>query len=153
MKTFRTLAFLLAAAVPGVAASLTFQQAVELAAQHSAGVTIAAEDQTKSWAAYVEARSQYLPQVMLGSGLGYSNGFPLSLEGSAPSIFNVNSQQFLFNPAQQAFIRAARAQWHATAANHLNGKNRAIFFIFYPQRRLGFSHCCLASLIAAPRLS
>ena len=126
MKTFRTLAFLLAAALPGVAASLTFQQAVELAAQHSAGVTIAAEDQTKSWAAYVEARSQYLPQVMLGSGLGYSNGFPLSLEGSAPSIFNVNSQQFLFNPAQQAFIRAARAQWHATAANHQDQRNQSM---------------------------
>src|SRR5947209_17470266 len=104
MKILKSILFLVASAIPAASASMTFQQALQLAGEHSPAVTVAADDQTRNWAAYVETRSQYLPQVVLGSGLGYSNGFPLTLEGSAPSVFNINSQQTLFSPAQQSFI-------------------------------------------------
>src|SRR4051794_31813927 len=98
-----------------LAAPLDFHRAVELAAQHSAAVAIASADQEKARAAYLEMKSAYLPQLVIGSGLGYTAGFPLSMEGAAPSIFNVTSQQFLINPAQRWFVRSAQAQWNASA--------------------------------------
>src|SRR5215831_8631271 len=92
-----------------LAAPLDFHRAVELAAQHSAAVAIASADQERARAAYLELRDMYLPQVTVGSGLGYTAGFPLSLEGAAPSIFNLTSQQLLINPAQKWMVRSAQA--------------------------------------------
>ncbi len=98
------------------AAPLTFRRALELAAaRNSSGV--AAAEQMRARAAYQQARSAYLPQLVVGSGLGASFGFPLSLEGSAPSLFNVNYQSFLINPAQREFSRSAKLAWDATQAS------------------------------------
>src|SRR5512142_628314 len=71
--------------------TLTFKQAVTIAAQHSSNVGIALADQMRAQGEYTQARSAYIPGAVIGSGLGKSWGFPLSLEGSAPSIFNVNA--------------------------------------------------------------
>lgn len=91
-----------------VAQTLTMRHAVELALSHSGQATLADADHQKALAAYHEARSAYLPRLVLGSGLGASYGFPLSLENAAPSLFNVTSQQVLYSPAQSAFVKAAR---------------------------------------------
>ena len=42
-----------------------------------------------------------------GSGLAYSSGFPMSIEGSAPSIVSVNYQSSLYSPAGRDFMKAA----------------------------------------------
>ncbi len=87
--------FILPSLLPGnaLAAPLTFRQAVELTAGRSVGASIASADQERTYEAYVEAKSLYLPQMVVGSAIAYSTGFPLSLEGAAPSIFNVTTQQ------------------------------------------------------------
>ena len=108
-------ALLIVTSSASIASPLPFRRAVELAAQHSGAVAIAAADQQKAYETYVEARDMFLPQVVVGSGLGYSAGFPLSLEGAAPSVFNATTQQFVFNPAQRAFIKSTKAQWNASA--------------------------------------
>ena len=99
---------------PVKAQTITLRHAVELALGHSGLITIADADQTRSYQGYREARAAYLPRVIMGSGIGGSYGFPLSLEGAAPSIFNVSSQQVLFNAAQGSFVRAAKSEWQAT---------------------------------------
>ncbi|HZU21959.1 MAG TPA: TolC family protein [Terriglobales bacterium] len=109
-----------------LAAPLDFRTAVKLAAEHSAAVAIAAADQEKARAAYLEVRDAYLPQVVAGSGLGYTAGFPLSMEGAAPSIFNVTSQQFLVNPAQKWLARSAKAQWNAAVLAREDQRKQAI---------------------------
>ncbi|HKD90518.1 MAG TPA: TolC family protein [Terriglobales bacterium] len=109
-----------------LAAPLDFHRAVELAAQHSAAVEIAGADQERARAAYLELRDMYLPQLVVGSGLGYTAGFPLSMEGAAPSIFNVTSQQFLINPAQRWLVRSAHAQWDAAAISREDQRKQAI---------------------------
>ena len=58
-------------------------------------------------ASYRELHNNYIPQVNTGAGLGYSYGFPLALEGSAPSLFNINTQSALLNPSSARF-RARR---------------------------------------------
>src|SRR5215470_17764632 len=89
---------------------LTLQRAVQLALTHSTTLAQSSADEQRAFAAYREARDQYIPQVVVGSGLGKSWGFPLSLENAAPSIFNVNSQSAVINPALREFLRAARAE-------------------------------------------
>ncbi len=96
------------------AQTITLRRAVELALSHSGQATLADADQQRAVAAYREARSAYLPRLVLGSGLGASYGFPLSLENAAPSLFNVTSQQVLYSPAQSAFVRAARTNVQVT---------------------------------------
>ena len=65
---------------------LPLKRAVELALAHSTTAAAANADEQRVFASYREARNQYIPQFVLGSGLGKSWGYPLSLEGSAPSI-------------------------------------------------------------------
>ena len=109
-----------------VAGPLTFRQAVELALQHSGVMGIAALNQWRSLKAYQEARNHYLPQLTVGSGLGYSYGFPLTLEGSAPSVVNFTSTQSLFNLSLKQFIKAAKIDWKAQSFDVQDKKNAVI---------------------------
>ena len=65
---------------------LTLKLVVELALAHSTTAAGAGAGQQRAFASYREAHNQYLPQFLLGSGLGASWGYPLSLEGAAPSL-------------------------------------------------------------------
>ena len=105
---------------------VTFRQAVELALQHSGVMGIAAVNQWRSHKAYLEARDHYLPQLTVGSGLGYSYGFPLTLEGSAPSVVNFTSTQSLFNLSLRQFIKAAKIQWKAQSFDVEDKKSAVI---------------------------
>src|SRR5947209_8425040 len=110
----------------GSAQELPFRRAIELALQHSGGVAIANADQAHARASLQEARSAYVPQLTLGSGLAWTYGFPLSIEGSAPSIVNFNSQSMVFNAAQHEFIQAARREWLASRFSTQDRRNRVM---------------------------
>ena len=108
------LSFFLAGGPTGSAEPLSFRQAVELAVRHSGGMAIAAAEQTRAQQSYQEARSLFYPTMTAGSGLAATWGFPLSIENSAPSIFRLNSQQYLINESQRESIRAAKTEWAAS---------------------------------------
>jgi outer membrane protein TolC len=97
------------------AEQLTLKRAVELALRNSSPAVIAGADETKAKQGYFEIRNQFLPQVVVGSGLAYSKGFPLSLEGSAPAIFNINSSAYVVNFAGREFLKAAKIDWNAAS--------------------------------------
>ncbi|HLB89045.1 MAG TPA: hypothetical protein VJK29_15430, partial [Terriglobales bacterium] len=103
-------AFLLSSVAKLVAEPLPLKRAVELALSHSTTAGVASADEQRAFASYREARNQFMPQFIIGSGLGKSWGFPLSLEGSAPALVNLNSQSALLNPALRDFIRAAKTE-------------------------------------------
>jgi outer membrane protein TolC len=105
---------------------LAFRTAVELALRNSAATGVGRADLERARATITEARDQFLPSMTVGSTLGYSNGFPLSLEGSAPSLFNVNIQGLLLNAAQHQYIKAARSDVAATAALNTDRRNDVI---------------------------
>jgi outer membrane protein TolC len=113
-------------ATDAAAAPLTFRRTIELAARHSGNIAIAAADRQKAYQAYVETRSRYFPQMLIGSALGYSAGFPLSLEGAVPSLFNVTSQQALVNPAQRLFVQSAQVQWQASRIAEQEQQQQAV---------------------------
>lgn len=106
--------------------SLPLQRAIELALAHSTATAIASADLQRTYASYREIRNNYAPQLMVGSGLGYSYGFPLSLEGSAPSLVNVVAQSTVFNPAQSQFMKAAKTDWRASQAQSQDQRNAVI---------------------------
>jgi outer membrane protein TolC len=109
-----------------LAEPVTLRHAVELALKHASGAAIAAADEQHASAAFRELRDSYIPQVTLGAGLGWSYGFPLSLEGSAPSLFNVNAQSALIHPELRAFIGAANADSSAASFRSKDQRNQVI---------------------------
>src|SRR5215475_780023 len=105
---------------------LTLKRAVQLALAHSTAMSQASADEQRVFASYHEARNQYVPQVSVGAGLGGSWGYPLSLEGSAPSLFNVTAQSALINPALRDFIRAAHSEYDATREGNKDRRAQVI---------------------------
>ncbi len=119
-------AFLLSSVAKLVAEPLPLKRAVELALSHSTTAGVASADEQRAFASYREARNQFMPQFIIGSGLGKSWGFPLSLEGSAPAIVNLNSQSALLNPALRDFIRAAKTEAAAASSRTKDQRNEVI---------------------------
>src|SRR5215467_10020390 len=105
---------------------LPFRTAIELALRNSAANAAALADVQRAQATVAQAKDFYIPQVVVGSGLGYSHGFPLTLEGAAPSIFNVNVQGGLFNLAQRENIRAAKSDMELAQAQAADRRNEVI---------------------------
>lgn len=93
---------------------LTLRQAIELAVQQNPDVAMVRLDEQKARAAVRAARDPFMPRVTAGSGLAYTDGFPSSIEGSAPSIVQAVAQQFLFNRPQT--LEVARAKENARGA-------------------------------------
>src|ERR1700687_173665 len=88
-------------ATRGEAEPLPLERAIRLALAHSTGSAIANADVQRAFASYRELRNNYLPQLFVGSGLGWSYGYPLSIEGSAPALANAVAQSTVFNPSQR----------------------------------------------------
>ncbi|MBZ5522353.1 MAG: TolC family protein [Acidobacteriia bacterium] len=105
---------------------LPFRTAIELALKNSASTAIGRAEAQRAKANLAQSRDLFLPQVAIGSGLAYSYGFPLSLEGAAPSVFNFNAQEFLLNPAQRQFVKAAREEIGATESQNAERRNDVI---------------------------
>lgn len=109
-----------------LAEPVPLKRVVELALSHATGAAIAAADQQRAAAGYRELRSGYIPQLSTGAGLGYSYGFPLGLEGSAPSLFNINAQSALLNPSLRAFEQAAKAESSVASLKSKDQRNQVI---------------------------
>lgn len=105
---------------------LAFRTAVELALRNSAGSGVSRAELERGRASVSQTRNLYLPQVTVGSALGYSHGFPLTLQGSAPSLFNVNLQGLLINAAQREYLNAAKSDSEATAEQNADRRSNVI---------------------------
>ena len=109
-----------------VAEPLPLKRAVELALSHSTTMAGAHLDEQRAFASYQAARYQYVPQLAIGSGLGKNWGYPLTLEGSAPSIVNPTVQSTVLNAAVRDFVRAARAEWQESAEQSKDQRDQVI---------------------------
>src|SRR5579862_1096498 len=113
-------------AARGEAETLTLERAVRLALAHSTTSAIAAADVQRSLASYHELRNNFYPQIMAGSGLGWTYGYPLTIEGSPPSLFDVVAQSSIYNPAQKQFLGAAKTEWRAAQYQDKDQRNTII---------------------------
>ena len=109
-----------------LAEPVPLKRVVELALAHATGAAIAAADEQHAAAGYRELRDNYIPQLSTGAGLGYSYGFPLALEGSAPALFNITAQSALLNPALRAFVQASKIDSAAASLRSKDQRNQII---------------------------
>jgi outer membrane protein TolC len=114
LRLLSAMVLIAASAVLLSAEPLPLKRVVELAVAHSTAAAISSADEQHAFASYLQARNAYIPAVVVGSGLGQTWGYPLSLEGSAPSIVNFSSQSALINPSLRDFVRAGRKEWQAS---------------------------------------
>src|SRR5260370_2379672 len=114
--------------VPGslLAEPVTLRHAVELALKHATAYSIAAADEQRAFANYRELRNNFIPQVTAGAGLGWSYGLPLSLEGAAPSLFNVNAQSPLYHFELKDFLGAARGETAGASLRTKDARSQVI---------------------------
>jgi len=88
--------------------TLTLKQAVDRALVQNPEVVMARMDEMKANQAVRYASSPFTPRIDLGSGAAYSNGFPLSIDGSAPALFQTKASQYLFNRPQSFAVKQAK---------------------------------------------
>jgi len=109
-----------------LAQPVTLKRAVELALKHATATDIAAADEQRAFAAYRELRNNFIPQLTAGAGLGWSHGFPLSLEGAAPSLFNLTAQSPLYHFELRDFLGAARSESTSATLHKKDQRNQVI---------------------------
>jgi outer membrane protein TolC len=105
---------------------LPLERAVRLALSHSTTSAIASADVQRAFASYRELRNNYLPQIIVGSGLGWTYGNPLAVSGSAPALANATAQSTVFNLSQRQFLNAAKTEWHASLFQDKDQRNAVI---------------------------
>ena len=102
--------------------TLTLKQAVDRSLRQNPDIAMARLDQLKALEGIRVAKDPFSPKVGIGSGLAYSSGFPLSIEGAAPSVVRAQASQYLFN-RQQTF-EIAKARENARGAGFAAGSKR-----------------------------
>ena len=107
---FRTSLCLLASSllVQAEVRPMSLRQAVETAMKQNPDITLARLDEEKARQGIRGARDPFYPRITVGSGLAYTNGFPMSVEGSAPSIVQANAVAYLFNRPQSFQVAMAK---------------------------------------------
>lgn len=95
---------------------------VDLALRNSKAVQVAEAERQHAHASMLETRDAYIPNLSLGSGLGYSYGFPLG----NPTLFNVSSTSLLFSFSQRDYIRSTQAAVRAATFSLRNTRQQVI---------------------------
>ena len=95
--------------------ALTLQDAIRLALQHSPDMRLAQAQYDVAMGEARVDRASFHPNLYTGTGLAYTHGFPSLPGGQAPSIFELDYQQTIFNPQ-------LRGQQHAAEDRAKNQK-------------------------------
>ena len=98
----------MAMAVRAEVHTLTLRQAVERALQQNPDLALARLDEQKAAQAVRLAKAPFTPTIGAGSGLAYTNGFPMSIDGAAPSIVQARAREDIFNRQQSYLAASAR---------------------------------------------
>jgi outer membrane protein TolC len=92
--------------------TLTLKQAVELALRQNPDIAIARLDEMRAALDVQVVREPVLPRIYAGSGLAYSDGFPMSIDGSAPSIVQAKATRTIYSRTQGLQVAQAKETAH-----------------------------------------
>lgn len=95
--------------------SLTLREALEIASRQNPDIALAHLDQQRTEQGIKVARDPFRPKVYGGSGIAYTYGYPNSIDGNAPSIFEVKTDMALYNRPDSYLL--AEAKENARGAN------------------------------------
>ena len=88
--------------------TLTLKQALDRALRENPDIALARLDEQKAVQVARQAKAPFRTSIFAGSGLAYSSGFPMSVDGAAPSIFQARAKQDIFNRQQSYLAASAR---------------------------------------------
>ncbi|MEO8377777.1 MAG: TolC family protein [Candidatus Sumerlaeota bacterium] len=88
--------------------TMTLRQALDRALQQNPDVILARLDAQKSKFQTEQTRDPFSIKGGVGSGLAYTYGFPSSIDGNAPSLFQFRAQRALYDKPQSYRIEQAR---------------------------------------------
>jgi len=113
----RWMVFLLLA--PGLQAgqrTLTLREAVDLALRQNPEVVMARLDEQRAALEVQAVREPLLPRLVVGSGLAYSSGMPMSIEGATPAVIQAKAARSIWNRPQGYQVASARESARAASA-------------------------------------
>ncbi len=122
--------------------TLALGEAIQRVLERAPEAAIARAEVEKAGAAIRETRALNLPLVTTGTGLAYNNGFPLSIEGAAPSIFQVGVSKPVFNRKLRSLSLQAEAGSRAAevgseqARNELTARTALLYCELHQARKL-----------------
>jgi len=103
---------------------LTLKRSVELALQNSKDIQLAKLQMRVADNVANRTKSEFRPNLYVGSGAGYTYGIPASPGGQAPSIFNVTYSQDLLNEPMRGLLKEEEEQ--AKAQRVMLGQTRTL---------------------------
>jgi len=99
--------FLIAFSAAAEVRTLTLRDALDIALKQNPDVILARLDQQRARAQVTIAKDPFLPKLFAGSGVAWTNGFPMSIDGNAPAIVQAKAPMAIFDRPQS--YRAAQA--------------------------------------------
>lgn len=93
--------------------TLSLQQTMDLAWKQNPDVVLARLDQQRAQQGVRVALDPFRPKVYGGSGLAYTYGYPNSIEGNAPSLFQMKTDMAIFNRPDTYALSSSREQARA----------------------------------------
>jgi outer membrane protein TolC len=88
--------------------TLTLKQALQLALQQNPDLIITRLDEEKAREQVNINKSPFSPSVYAGSGAAWTYGFPTSIDGSAPSIFQARTSMSIYDKPQSYLVEEAK---------------------------------------------
>lgn len=107
--------------------TMTLRQAVDLALAQNPDVLIARLDQQKARGQVTIQRDPFVPKVFAGSGVAYTNGFPATIDGSAPSILQARANMAIFNRPQSYLVAQAEENVRGAGAETARRQEEVVY--------------------------
>jgi outer membrane protein len=107
--------------------SLTLRQTVDLALKQNPDIALARMEEENSRQGIRLAHGPFSPRVTAGSGLAYSDGFPVSIAGSAPSVAQAVTTLDIFNRQQSLVVAQAKEDARGSAFASASRRDEAAY--------------------------
>jgi outer membrane protein len=88
--------------------TMKLRQAVDRALLQNPDIALTRLDEQKAAQSVRLAKAPFSPSLAAGSGLAKTWGFPMSIDGAAPSIVQARAKEDLFNRQQSYLVASAR---------------------------------------------
>jgi outer membrane protein TolC len=87
---------------------MTLKEAVDLALRQNPDLLLARLDEQKAALGVEAIREPLAPRLVVGSGLAYTTGFPMTIDGSAPAVVQARAIRSLYDPQRGYHMAQAR---------------------------------------------
>lgn len=117
----------LAGCVSAETRTLTLRETIARALQQNPELVIARFDQVKAQAAIQVARDPFIPKVIGGSGAAWTTGYPASINGQPPSIFQATTQMSIYNKPQSYHLAQVRENARGADVELAHQQDEAVY--------------------------